>query len=59
VWDGNGPRRNPAFGHGEYCGRRPRAWTCRFGNLMDQHDKVARIEGNQDVLDDLVEEIFL
>jgi len=31
----------------------------RFGNLIDQHDKVARIEGNQDVLDDLVEEIFL
>ncbi|MCS6547244.1 hypothetical protein NYS50_05080 [Curtobacterium flaccumfaciens pv. flaccumfaciens] len=29
-----------------------------FGNLMDQHNKVARIEGNQDVLDDLVEEIF-
>ena len=29
-----------------------------FGNLMDQHNKVARIEENQDVLDDLVEEIF-
>lgn len=24
VWDRNNPRRNPALGHGEYCGRRPR-----------------------------------
>ncbi len=59
VWDGNNPRRNPAFDHGEYYGPPPEDVNpYDFGNLMDQHNKVARIEGNQDVLDDLVEEIF-
>ena len=29
-----------------------------FRDLMDQHDKVARIEGNRAVLDQLAEEIF-
>jgi hypothetical protein len=59
VWDGNNPRRNPAFGHGEYYGPPPEDVNpYDFGYLMDQHNKVARIEGNQDVLDDLVEEIF-
>lgn len=59
VWDGNNPRRNPAFGHGECYGPPPEDVNpYDFGNLMDQHNKIARIEGNQDVLDDLVEEIF-
>ena len=59
VWDGNNPRWNPAFGHGEYYGPPPDDVNpYDFGYLMDQHNKVARIEGNRAVLDQLAEEIF-
>jgi len=59
VWDGNNPRWNPAFGHDEYYGPAPTDVNpYDFGNLMDQHNKVARIEGNRAVLDQLAEEIF-
>ncbi|WP_263091873.1 hypothetical protein [Curtobacterium sp. RIT-PI-V] len=59
VWDGNNPRWNPAFAHGEYYGPAPDDVNpYDFSNLMEQHNKVARIEGNQDVLDDLVGEIY-
>ncbi|MCA5922553.1 hypothetical protein [Curtobacterium oceanosedimentum] len=59
VWDGNNPRWNPAFGHDAYYGPAPEDVNpYDFGNLMDQHNKVARIEGNRAVLDQLAEEIF-
>ena len=59
VWGGNNPRWNPAFGHDAYYGPAPEDVNpYDFGNLMDQHNRVARIEGNRAVLDDLQEEIY-
>ncbi|MFS0730006.1 hypothetical protein ABC270_07995 [Curtobacterium sp. 1P10AnD] len=54
VWDGNNPRWNPAFEHDAYYGPKPDDINpYDYGYLLDEHNRVARINDNRAVLDDL------
>jgi hypothetical protein len=60
VWDGNTPRHNDAFSHGSsyIAGESvPGGTVDAYEVLLDEHNRVARIEGNRPVLNDLVKEI--